>query len=131
MRSKLGYLYLTAGVFFAEKIFAISTPILQSWSFFCNPKLFGTPYYNDTCPTIESSSDLTFANKMTFASEVMILIAYFFQNVKNWLFSFRYFEVAEMLGRKDKSNEAHIRARKVTSKVTIGAVIVIFISFTT
>lgn len=82
MRSKLDYLYLTAGVFFAEKIFAISTPILQSWSFFCNPKLFGTPYYNDTCPTIESSSDLTFVNKMTFASEVMILIAYFFQNVK-------------------------------------------------
>ena len=35
----------------------------------------------------------------------------------HWLFAFRYFEVAEMLGRKDKSLEMHIKARAFTSKI--------------
>jgi len=47
--------------------------------------------------------------------------------IAHWLFSFRYFEVAEMLGRADKSNEAHLRARSITGKVTIGAIIFILL----
>ena len=49
----------------------------------------------------------------------------FFYLAAHWLFAFRYFEVAEMLGRKDKSNEAHIRARKITQRISVAVVIVI------
>jgi hypothetical protein len=34
-----------------------------------------------------------------------------------------------MLGRRDKSNEAHVRARKITTKVSVGALIVIFSNY--
>jgi hypothetical protein len=33
-----------------------------------------------------------------------------------------------MLGRSDKSNEAHLKARKVTLKISIGAIIVIILT---
>jgi hypothetical protein len=47
----------------------------------------------------------------------------------HWFFSFRYFEVAEMLGRADKSNEMHLKARKITTKVTISMAVIIIASY--
>jgi hypothetical protein len=47
----------------------------------------------------------------------------------HWFFAFRYFEVAEMLGRKDKSNEMHIKARKITSKISMAVAAVIFSNY--
>jgi hypothetical protein len=34
-----------------------------------------------------------------------------------------------MLGRKDKSNEMHIKARKITSKISMAVAAVIFLNY--
>jgi hypothetical protein len=101
--------------------------VFQNWTIFCIPKALGTPYYNSKCPKIADSSDVTFANNVQFANWVFGAFGIGFLNITQWLFSFRYFEVAEMLGRKDKSNRAHIQARKITSKITIAGVVVIIL----
>jgi hypothetical protein len=48
-------------------------------------------------------------------------------SIGRWLFCFRYFELAEILGRKDKSTEAHIKARAMTSKINVTVVILIVV----
>jgi hypothetical protein len=83
--------------------------------------------YNPKCPQITGSTDLTFYNNVSYAGWVALALAYGFFDVSHWLFCFRYFEVAEMLGRKDKSNEAHLKARRITSKITIGMVEIIIL----
>jgi hypothetical protein len=56
------------------------------------------------------------------------MIALMFENFYfyfgHWMFAFRYFEVAEMLGRADKSYEAHIRARKITGRISVAVIII-------
>jgi hypothetical protein len=40
----------------------------------------------------------------------------------HFLFAYRYFEVAEMFGRQDKTMEKHIRVRKVTGKISYAVI---------
>jgi hypothetical protein len=47
----------------------------------------------------------------------------------HFLFAFRYFEVAEMFGRKDKSMRNHIKIRKVTSKISYVVIGLIAINY--
>ena len=47
----------------------------------------------------------------------------------NWLISFRYFEVAKMLGRKDKTVEKHLKARECTSMIRTVVVVLTTVSF--
>jgi len=57
-------------------------------------------------------------------------MAAFFYLGGHWLFAFRYFEVAEMLRRKDKSIEAHLKARRITFRITIGVIVFLVIAVT-
>ena len=74
---------------------------------------------------------MTFWNNIAYAAWVVMTLCYLCENLSQFLFSFRYFEVAEMLGRRDKSNEAHLMARRITGKVSIVAVIVIILQSVT
>jgi hypothetical protein len=47
----------------------------------------------------------------------------------HFLFAYRYFEVAEMFGRKDKSMKKHIKVRKVTSKISYVVIGLIAINY--
>ena len=107
--------------------FGILSSLFLNWVLFCIPKTLNTPLYNSKCPDIEDPTKMTFLNNVTFANWVFGGLSVGFLNITQWLFSFRYFEVAEMLGRKDKSNLAHIKARKITSKINIAGVVVIIL----
>jgi hypothetical protein len=50
-------------------------------------------------------------------------------NVAHWLFAFRYFEVAEMLGRAERTIEQHFEVRKITSKISYVGIAVIIIDY--
>ena len=45
------------------------------------------------------------------------------------MFAFRYFEVAEMFGRADKSNERHTKIRKITSKICYLGIAIIILTY--
>jgi hypothetical protein len=49
------------------------------------------------------------------------------------MFAFRYFEVAEMFGRReeDKTQEMHEKRRKITSRISYVGIIIIAINYMT
>jgi hypothetical protein len=47
----------------------------------------------------------------------------------HFLFAFRYFEVAEMFGREDKSLAKHEKNRKITQKISYVGVAIITINY--
>jgi len=49
----------------------------------------------------------------------------------HWLFAFRYFEVAEMFGRDDETQEKHDAIRKITSKISYVGCAIICINWIT
>jgi hypothetical protein len=132
--SKLPYLYLTASCFFLSSIFGVILGVFQNWYFFCNPYWYNPipriNLYNSKCPEITGKKDIsfTFNNRINFTVNVFYALNLCLYYIAHWLFSFRYFEVAEMFGRQDKSDKAHLRARSITSKISLG--VSIFIALT-
>jgi hypothetical protein len=45
------------------------------------------------------------------------------------LFAYRYFEVAEMFGREDKTIEKHNKVRKITQKISYLGVAIIVLNY--
>jgi hypothetical protein len=123
-KSNLTYVYVIAFTSLLQNVFAVVGPTLTNWMVFCNPAYFGSPFYNKRCPSISDKSDRTFYNNIKFFFVSALAISYCFYNITHWLFSFRYFEVAEMLGRKDKSDAAHLKARSITGKISIVAIVI-------
>ena len=56
-------------------------------------------------------------------------MSYCFYYQAHFLFAYRYFEVAEMFGRKDKTMQNHIKVRKVTSKISYVVIGLIAINY--
>jgi hypothetical protein len=52
-----------------------------------------------------------------------------FWNNGHFVFAFRYFEVAEMFGRKDKSLAKNEKTRNTTKKINCAGVVIISISW--
>jgi hypothetical protein len=128
-KSKLSYLYLTAGCFFISSILGIISNVLWNWQLFCNPEHFNTPLYNIKCPVISGTNDRTFYNQIGLSSSISYNFEVCTYYLAHWFFSFRYFEVAEMLGRTDKSNQMHLKARKITNKVSVSMTFLIIASY--
>ena len=56
-------------------------------------------------------------------------MSYCLYHQAHFLFAYRYFEVAEMFGRKDKTMQNHIKIRKVTSKISYVVIGLIAINY--
>jgi hypothetical protein len=91
--------------------------------------LWGTPLYNTRCPVLTNRFDSNFEQNIEFSYVVSVRLQAFFFYSAHWLFAFRYFEVAEMLGRADKSNEAHLRSRIITSGISVGVILMYGFNF--
>jgi hypothetical protein len=63
---------------------------------------------------------------LTLVVATALKIMFYF--IGHWLFAYRYFEVAEMLGRDDKTLEKHEKVRKITCKICYVGVAVIIMS---
>jgi hypothetical protein len=63
------------------------------------------------------------------AKNICYAVSYCLYHQAHFLFAYRYFEVAEMFGRKDKSMQMHIRRRKMTSKISYVILGIIAINF--
>jgi hypothetical protein len=94
--SKLAYLYTVATMFFLSPLFQITAEILYNWYTWC---LF-EPSLNSQCP---ENFDNTWFFNLKLISEICEDNTYTFYHIGHWLFAFRYFEVAEMFGREDKT----------------------------
>ena len=69
-KSKLPYLFLTAGMFTASSFFGVLNYVLTNWANFCYPLAHigkKHPNYNSKCPEISGPLDFTFWNKVSFA----------------------------------------------------------------
>jgi hypothetical protein len=128
-KSKLKYLYLTSIMYLLSSLILILTGVLYGWSVFCWAATYGTFLYNSRCPILTSKFDNSFSQNVTFAYNLSAYLQGFCYFSAHWLFSFRYFEVAEMLGRANKSNEAHIKARKITSKISVTMIFLIGVNY--
>ena len=135
---KYTYLYVSASMFLAQAIFGITYSVFQNWAVTCNPDLKTYNLYGDRCPDIghidiEHPSvlflDWNFFILMERLSFIHYIASMLFYLLGNWLIGFRYFEVAEMLGRKDKTVERHIKARKWTSMIRTVVIVLTTLAF--
>jgi hypothetical protein len=67
-KSKLPYLYLTASLLFLSSFVGLISTILHNWQEFCYPGQYGTPLYNEKCPTLTGPDDKSFRRKIGFAA---------------------------------------------------------------
>jgi hypothetical protein len=94
--SKFPYVYTTGGMMFLAAFFSVISTILADWNFGCS----GFYYLNEKCNGKPSESWI--ANIDIF-NDLCLGLSNMFWNDGHFIFAFRYFEVAEMFGRKDKS----------------------------
>jgi hypothetical protein len=125
-------------MFLAQAIFGITYSVFQNWAVICNPDLKEVSLYGDRCPDIGSldikhptilSLDWSFFILMERLSYINFIASMLFYLLGNWLIGFRYFEVAEMLGRKDKTVEKHLKAREFTSMIRTVVVVLTVVAF--
>jgi hypothetical protein len=108
-----------------SSIFGILSPILGNWATFCQPE-----FSIQKCPVVELD-DRSFVHLMVVLSGTSTYVGINFWIIGHFLFAYRYFEVAEMFGRKDKSQDMHLKARKITSKIRNGLITLISACFLT
>jgi hypothetical protein len=78
---------------------------------------------------LTSRSEDSFDRGFALAYAVVFCLTNFYYYAGHWVFAFRYLEVAEMLGRANKSNKAHLRVRKITGKINVFAVGTMSVSY--
>jgi hypothetical protein len=96
---------------FLAAFFSVLTTILHNWEMGC--KYFYAE--NDKCrgePTTTWVANVALFNNFCYTLTNML---YYFGH---FLFVFRYFEVAEMLGREDQSLVKHKKNRGITQKIS-------------
>jgi hypothetical protein len=123
-KCKLAYLYTVASMMFLAPVFNLIQVISLNW-------YRGCKYFyqvNPKCPGNEEPSKEWISNILTL-NKVSFALSCCFYYVGHWLFAFRYFEVAEMFGRKDKSLKKHEEVRKVTKKISYIGVGVIVLNY--
>ena len=113
-KSKLAYLYTTATLLFLSPILQIASCIFIDWYTGC--------YYfrdlNSKCQNKPLPGKNDFYENLLLMDGICDAMSYCFYHQAHFLFAYRYFEVAEMFGREDKTMEMHIKVRKLTSKVS-------------
>jgi hypothetical protein len=95
LNSKLAYLYTVATMLFSSSMFMIISRILVKWNFYCGH----FPSENPKCP----ADPKDFSKNMLLAGEIFYSLSYCCYYIGHFLFAYRYFEVAEMFGREDKT----------------------------
>jgi hypothetical protein len=127
------YLYTVAITFMFSSICGVGTGIFATWSAFCYPKLKVIRQYNERCPDIGhvGNLDWSFDSSMVTCFLSIYYMYIYFLVIGHFMFAYRYFEVAEMFGREDKSQAMHLKVRKITSKVRNGVIVLITAYFIT
>jgi hypothetical protein len=120
--SQYPYLYTCAALMFASAGFNVLANILFNWVAFCDN------FYaeNDKCHGEPTTNWV--ANVALFNNTSVTLSNMFWCN-GHFLFAYRYFEVAEMFGREDKSQAKHEINRGVTRKISYVCVAIISINY--
>ena len=116
------YLYTCAAFMFASAGLGLIAEILFNWEMGC--KYFYSE--NDKChgePTADWVANAALFNNLCYA-----LQSAFYYN-GHFLFAYRYFEVAEMFGREDKSQAKHEINRGVTRKISYVCVTIMFLNY--
>ena len=93
--SKLAYLYTVATFLFISPLFMVMCRVLDKWWYYCK----NFPSENPKCP----ANPEEFNKNMLEAAELCYVVSYCFYHIGHFLFAYRYFEVAEMFGREDKT----------------------------
>jgi hypothetical protein len=119
---KYAYLLTIASMFFISPFFQLIWCILSNWYYGC----IDNYKYNLQCHG-EPSKDWSKNVWLGIIISNSLGDGFFF--VGHWLFAFRYFEVAEMFGREDKSIQMHEYARKITSKICYTGIAVISLNY--
>ena len=122
--SKLAYLYTVAAMMFLAPVFGIISTIFENWGDGC--EWFWE--FNDQCPGSVKPSHNWIAN-MKLIDNIWFALGNGCFFVGHWLFAFRYFEVAEMFGRDDKTIEKHESRRRITSKISYFGVSIIVLDY--
>jgi hypothetical protein len=122
--SKLTYLYFSASMFFLASFFMMVSNILFHWTYGCG--LYWAD--NPKCPGYGKPSEVWSANMKLMVNTTMVM-GQCFLYLGHWLFAFRYFEVAEMFGRKDKTVEMHEKRRRYTTCFSYFGVVVIVLNY--
>jgi hypothetical protein len=94
--SRYPYLVTCSAMMFLGSLFRVLATILFNWYHFC--KLF----YEDNDRCHGKPSEEWVANVLLFDTICLALSDMFYYN-GHFLFAYRYFEVAEMFGREDKT----------------------------
>jgi hypothetical protein len=110
---KFTYLYVTAATFLTSSIFGVFLGVSTYWGTLCQPfwKYPGFNEYSDKCPDIGELSkrhpfdvkqlDFSYIDMISKCGFSAWVLWCMFFVLANWLIAFRYFEVAEMMGRED------------------------------
>jgi hypothetical protein len=116
--SKYPYLYTVATLIFLSASFGLLAIILYNW-------VEGCKYFyaeNDKCHGQPSQDWLANVRMFNNLCSGLADICYF---NGHFLFAYRYFEVAEMFGREDKTLAKHEKNRAITRKISYVIVAVI------
>jgi hypothetical protein len=103
-------------------MFTIAYCVLINWYLWCTV----SPELNPKCR--DDSTNKYFTNLYLLEGTCFAMSCCLYHQA-HFLFAFRYFEVAEMFGRKDKTMKKHIKIRKVTSKISYAVVGLIAINY--
>jgi hypothetical protein len=103
-------------------LFEIASSVSDNWYLWCH-------YYPELNPKCPSDPSLDYFHNLYLLSVICDAMTYCLYHIAHFLFAYRYFEVAEMFGRKDKTMDKHIQARKVTSKISYVVIVFITINY--
>jgi hypothetical protein len=120
--SQYPYLYTCAALMFASAGFEVLGTILYNWGALC-PRFYAE---NDKChgePTNNWAANVALFNN------ICICLSDMFYYNGHFLFAYRYFEVAEMFGREDKSQAKHENNRGITRKISYLCVAIISLNY--
>lgn len=102
----------------ASNVFGVISNVLGNWISFCLPGF-----------SAEARCDYETWKRIYMTSYVTYALYYITRHIAQWAFAFRYLEVAEMLGREDKSDAKHREVRKKTSKICYAGAVLIVINY--
>ena len=120
--SKFAYIYTLATLLFISPLFTIAYNVLYNWYMWCH-------FYPDLNPKCPADPSNDYFNNLFLMSIICNDMSYCLYHQAHFLFAYRYFEVAEMFGRKDKTMHNHIKIRKVTGKISYVVIGLIAINY--
>jgi hypothetical protein len=95
--SKFAYIYTVATLLCISPLFMIAAMVLDNWYTVC--------YHDSQIPNPKCPSDpsMDYFDNLLLMLNICYEMSYCLYHQAHFLFAYRYFEVAEMFGRKDKT----------------------------